>query len=305
MTEDVAPRGACSYIELVSTEPDVQWVTVGDLEIAYDTTGDEANPPVLLVAGLGAQLIGWDDGFCSQLVDRGLYVIRFDNRDVGLSTHLGDSTQEPAYALVDLACDAAGLIDALGLVSAHVVGASMGGMIGQLLAIEHPARVRSLTSIMSTTGGRGVGEASDAAMAVLTATPARTREAVLDAAVLANGVVGSPSYPMAAEDLRSRAARAFDRAYDPAGFARQLQACLITPDRSEALRRLEMPALVVHGAVDALIGVSGGRATAAAIPGAELLVLDGVGHELPEPLWPDVADRIAALVRRVERTRAG
>ena len=289
----------------MSTEADAQKVTVGDLEIAYITTGDEANPPLLLVAGLGAQLISWDDGFCQQLVDRGLYVIRFDNRDAGLSTHLGDGVQEPAYSLVDLAADAAGLIDALGLGSCHVVGASMGGMIVQLLAIEHPRRVRSLTSIMSTTGDPAVGEASDDAIAVLMATPATTREAVLDGAVLTNRVLGSPSYPIAAEELRSRAARAYDRAYDPAGFARQLQACFTTPDRTADLRRLELPALVVHGADDTLIGISGGRATATAIPGAELLVLDGVGHELPEPLWPDVADRIAELVRRVELARAG
>ncbi|HEY5846928.1 MAG TPA: alpha/beta hydrolase, partial [Microlunatus sp.] len=271
---------------------DVQRVTVGDVDLAYTTAGDPTDPPVLLVAGLGAQLISWDDGFCQALLDRGLYAIRFDNRDAGLSSHLGEAAPELAYALADLAADAAGLIDALGLGSAHVVGASMGGMIVQLLAIEHPDRVRSLTSIMSTTGDPAVGEASDAAIAVLMAPPAGSREGVLDGAVVANRIMGSPSYPMAAEELRSRAGRAFDRAYDPAGFARQLKACMTTPDRTEALRRLDLPALIVHGAADALIGVSGGRATAAAIPGSELLVLDGVGHELPEAVWPVVVDRI-------------
>ena len=281
---------------------DVQSVTVGDMDLAYTTAGDPADPPVLLVAGLGAQLISWEDGFCQALVDRGLYAIRFDNRDAGLSSHLGGAA--PAYGLADLAADAAGLIDALGLGSAHVVGASMGGMIVQLLAIEHPGRVRSLTSIMSTTGDPAVGEASDAAIAVLMAPPAGTRDGVLDGAVMANRVLGSPSYPMAADELRARAGRAFDRAYDPAGFGRQLQACLTTPDRTEALRRLDLPALVVHGAADALIGVSGGRATAAAIPGSELLVLDGVGHELPEALWPVVVDRIVDLVQRAELARS-
>ncbi len=150
---------------------DVQQVTVGDVELAYTAAGDAADPPVLLVAGLGAQLISWEDGFVQALVDRGLYVIRFDNRDAGLSTHLGDAAPDRAYALTDLAGDAAGLIDALGLGSAHVVGVSMGGMIVQLLAIEHPGRVRSLTSIMSTTGDREVGEASDAAIALLMAPP--------------------------------------------------------------------------------------------------------------------------------------
>jgi len=282
---------------------DVQQVTVGDVELAYTTAGDPADPPVLLVAGLGAQLISWEDGFVQELVDRGLYVIRFDNRDAGLSTHLGERT-ELAYALADLADDAAGLIDALGLGSAHVVGVSMGGMIVQLLAIEHPDRVRSLTSIMSTTGDREVGEASDAAIALLMAPPAATREAVIGGAVLSNRVMGSPSYPTAPDEVRARAARAFDRAYDPAGFARQLQACLTTPDRTEALRRLDVPALVVHGAADPLIGVSGGRATAAAIPGSDLLVIDGVGHELPEAVWPAVLDRIAELVLGAEPSRS-
>ena len=283
---------------------DVQRVTVGDVELAYTTAGDRDDPPVLLVAGLGAQLISWEDGFCQALVDRGLSVIRFDNRDAGLSTHLGEADPALAYALVDLAGDAAGLIDALGLESAHVVGASMGGMIVQLLAVEHPVRVRSLTSIMSTTGDPAVGEASEAAIAVLMAPPAGSREGVLEGAVVANRVTGSPSYPMAADELRARAGRAFDRAYDPAGFARQLRACLTTPDRTAALRRLDVPTLVVHGAADALIGVSGGRATAAAIPGSELLVLDGVGHELPEAVWPAVVDRIVALVQRAELDRS-
>ncbi|HEY5784894.1 MAG TPA: alpha/beta hydrolase [Microlunatus sp.] len=284
----------------IDVDVDVQRVTVGDVELAYTTAGDPTGPPVLLVAGLGGQLISWEDGFCQALVNRGLYAIRFDNRDAGLSSHLGGPAPELAYGLADLAADAAGLIDALGLGSAHVVGASMGGMIVQLLAIEHPGRVRSLTSIMSTTGDPAVGEASDAAVAVLMAPPAGTREGVLDGAVVANRVLGSPSYPMAAEELRARAGRAFDRAYDPAGFARQLQACMTTPDRTENLRRIDLPALVVHGAADALIGVSGGRATAAAIPGSELLVLDGVGHELPEALWPVVVDRIVDLVLRAE-----
>ncbi len=282
------------------TSEDVQRVRVGAVELATTTTGDPADPPVLLVAGLGAQLISWDDGFCRALADRGLYVVRFDNRDAGLSTHLGESPAEPAYALSDLAGDAAGLVDELGLGSVHVVGASMGGMIAQLVAIEHPDRVRSLTSIMSTTGDPTVGEASQAAIAALTAPPALTREAVLDGAVVANRIMGSPDHPMAADEVRARAGRAFDRAYDPVGFGRQLQACLTTPDRTEALRRLDLPTLVIHGAADTLIGVSGGRATAAAVPGAELLVLDGVGHEVPEGVWPLVVDRIAALVARAE-----
>lgn len=284
-------------------DEDVQRVRVGGLELACTTMGDPADPAVLLVAGLGAQLISWEDGFCRALADRGTSVIRFDNRDAGLSTHLGEAA--PGYTLSDLAADAAGLVDALGLESVHVVGASMGGMIAQLIALEHPERVRSLTSIMSTTGDQTVGEASPAAIAALTAPPALTREAVMDGAVLGNRVMGSPGYPMAADEVRARAGRAFDRAYDPVGFGRQLNACVTAPDRTEALRSLQVPTLVIHGADDTLIGLSGGRATAAAVPGAELLVLDGVGHEVPEGVWPVVVDRIVALVRRAEDVRSG
>lgn len=286
------------------SDDDVQLVRVGGVELACTTTGDPADPPVLLVAGLGAQLISWEDGFCRSLADRGLFVIRFDNRDAGLSTHLGDGAAGAAYTLSDLATDAAGLVGALGLDSVHLVGASMGGMIVQLIAIEHPDRVRSLTSIMSTTGDPTVGEASQAARELLMAPPPPTREAVLDGAVLANRVMGSPGYPMAADEVRARAGRAYDRAFDPAGVGRQLQACLVAPDRTEALRGVRVPTLVVHGADDSLIGVSGGRATAAAVPGAELLVLEGVGHEVPEGVWPVVVDRIAALVRRAEQSRS-
>lgn len=280
---------------------------MGEVELAYTTTGEQDRPPVLLVAGLGAQLISWEDGFCDQLADRGLFVIRFDNRDVGLSTHLGVGTSAdspvagpPSYTLSEVAADAAGLIEGLGLGSAHVVGASMGGMVAQILAIEHPDQVRSLTSIMSTTGAAGVGEASEAAVALLMAPPARSRAAVVDGAVVVNRVLGSPTYPVAEDQVRERAAMAYDRSSDPAGFARQLQACLSTPDRTEVLRRVEIPTLVVHGAADPLIGVSGGRATAATIPGAELLVIDGMGHELPQPVWSEVIDRIAMLIKRAE-----
>jgi pimeloyl-ACP methyl ester carboxylesterase len=286
------------------TTDEVQRVPVGAVELACTTMGDPADPSLLLVAGLGAQLISWEDGFCRALVDRGIFVIRFDNRDAGLSTHLGEAAAQPSYGLSDLAADAAGLVQALGLGSVHVVGASMGGMIAQLMAIEHPDRVRSLTSIMSTTGDPTVGGATEAAIAGLTAPPAVTREAVLEGAVLANRIMGSPGYPMAADELRARAGRAYDRAYDPAGFGRQLQACLTAADRTESLRRLQVPTLVIHGADDTLIGVSGGRATAAAVPGAELVVLEGVGHEVPAGVWPLVVDRIAGLVGRVEQTGA-
>ena len=243
---------------------------------------------MVLISGLGAQLIAWDDAFCQQLVDRGLFVIRFDNRDVGLSSHLADRpASDPSaetagaapaacYRLAQMAADTAGLIDNLGLGSAHVVGISLGGMIAQILAIEHPERVRSLTSIMSTTGNDQVGRPTDAALALFLLPPGEhpggrhgPRRALQPHSRLA-GI----------SDRRDGAAtepvRAFDRAFNPQGVARQLAAAMTTPDRTEDLRRLDLPTLVIHGADDPVIAVSGGQATAAAIPGAELVVIDGV-----------------------------
>jgi pimeloyl-ACP methyl ester carboxylesterase len=287
--------------------------TVGDIDVAYNTLGEATDPPVVLISGLGAQLIAWDDAFCQQLVDRRLFVIRFDNRDVGLSSHLADPpTSDPSaetagaapaasYTLAQMAGDTAGLIDNLGLGSAHVVGISLGGMIAQILAIEHPERVRSLTSIMSTTGHNQVGRPTDAARALYLLPPVITREGAMGRAVLFNRIVGSPGYPTDETELRDRAVRAFDRAFNPQGIARQLAAAMTTPDRTEDLRRLDLPTLVIHGAEDPLIALSGGQATAEAIPRAELVVIDGMGHDLPRPLWPAVAERIAALVTRAQQ----
>jgi len=290
----------------------VQQARVGDLEIAYETFGEPDDTPVLLVMGLATQMVGWPDDFCRGLAERGLFVVRFDNRDIGLSTHLddagapdimtvlgGDHSSVP-YGLADLADDTVGLLDALGLGSAHVVGASMGGMIAQLVALRHPARVRSLTSIMSTTGDPAVGAPAEAAMAVLLAPPASDREGAVQRAVDTYRVIGSPGFEFDETGLRQRAGLSFDRAYDPAGVARQLAAILTTADRTPDLARITAPTLVIHGAHDALMNVSGGRATAAAIPDAELLVVDGMGHDLPREVWPELLDRITALIGRAE-----
>jgi pimeloyl-ACP methyl ester carboxylesterase len=283
---------------------------VGDLEIAYETFGDAGDPPVLLVMGLATQMIGWPDKFCAGLADRGYFVIRFDNRDIGLSTHLysagvpdiltvlGGDSSSVAYGLADLADDTVGLLDALGLESVHPVGASMGGMITQLVAVRHPSRVRSLTSIMSTTGDPSVGGPSEAAMALLLAPAARDREAAVQRVIDTYRVIGSPGFEFDESSVRDRAALSFDRAYDPAGVARQLAAILTTPDRTRDLKGVSVPTLVIHGADDALVNVSGGRATAAAVPGAELLVVEGMGHDLPRAMWPEITDRIAALAER-------
>jgi pimeloyl-ACP methyl ester carboxylesterase len=296
----------------MTTDWGVERAKVGEIELAYETFGDPDRPPVLLVMGLATQMIGWPDEFCSGLAERGLFVIRFDNRDIGLSTHLddrgapdiltilgGDRSNVP-YALADLADDTVGLLDHLGIESAHVVGASMGGMIAQLVAIRHPERVRSLTSIMSTTGDPSVGAPSEAAMGVLLAPPATDRESAIARAVDTYRVIGSPGFEFDEQALRERAGLSYDRRYNPAGVARQLAAILTTPDRTADLGGVHVPALVIHGEQDPLVNISGGRATAAALPDAELMVVDGMGHDLPRDLWPTVIDGISALVGRAE-----
>jgi pimeloyl-ACP methyl ester carboxylesterase len=288
----------------------IQRARVGDVELAHETFGDSGNPPILLVMGLATQMIGWPDDFCAGLADRGHFVVRFDNRDIGLSTHFhaagapdlmrvmaGDHSSVP-YALTDLADDTAGLLDILGLDSVHLVGASMGGMVAQLVAVRHPGRVRSLTSIMSTTGDPSVGAPNQAAMGALFAPPAADRESAIKRAVDSYRVIGSPGFEFDETALRDRAGLAFDRAHDPAGVARQLAAVLSTHDRTRDLMSISVPSLVIHGAEDALVNVSGGRATAAAIPDAELLVVEGMGHDLPRAVWPQIIDRITALAAR-------
>jgi pimeloyl-ACP methyl ester carboxylesterase len=295
----------------------IRYAKAGDIELAYETFGDSGDPPVLLVMGLATQMLGWPEEFCQSLVDRGLFVVRFDNRDIGLSTHLhnapmpdvpaaiGGDTSSASYTLSDMAADTAGLLDALGLDSAHVVGASMGGMIVQTLAIEHRQRVRSLTSIMSTTGDASVGGASQAALGVLLAPPARSREEAVERSVATFRVIGSPGYELDEAALRERAGLAYDRAYDPLGVGRQLVGILASGDRTPRLRELDVPTLVIHGDGDPLVDVSGGRATAEAIPDAELLVIEGMGHDLPRELWPQISEAIAALVERAEGARVG
>jgi pimeloyl-ACP methyl ester carboxylesterase len=280
----------------------------GGIEICYESFGDRDDPAILLVAGFGAQLLAWPPGFVEELVKRGHFVVRFDNRDAGLSTHLHDApTPDPraafkgdvssaSYTLSHMAADVAGLIDALGLQSAHIVGASMGGMIGQTLAIERPDRVLSLTSIMSTTGDPAVGQSTEAALGALLASPARTREEAVEQVIATLRVIGSPAYELDEAGLGERTAMAFDRGNDPIGVGRQLLAILASGDRTPLLRHVHVPTLVLHGADDPLINVSGGRATAEAIAGAELVVIEGMGHDLPPKLWPVIATHIAGLV---------
>ncbi|MFE1793170.1 alpha/beta fold hydrolase [Streptomyces sp. NPDC059525] len=283
------------------------------IEVAYERLGDPQAPPVLLVMGLALQMYGWPDGFCAELTGRGMQVIRFDNRDCGLSSHFHDAPvpdlaaarrgdlSSASYDLADMAADTVGLLDALGLASAHVVGLSLGGAIGQTMAIGHPDRVRSLTSLMSTTGAPGVGRPDPGVLGVLAGPPAANREEAVERTVRAVRVMGSPGFPFDEAAVRERAARAFDRDYDPLGVARQALASLASGDRTALLAGVRAPTLVIHGADDPVCDVSGGRATAAAVPDAELAVFEGMGHDLPRELWPEIASRITALVGRAER----
>ncbi|MBB4691547.1 alpha/beta fold hydrolase [Paractinoplanes abujensis] len=280
------------------------------IDVRYETVGDPGDPALLLIMGLGAQLTDWPDEFCAQLAARGFHLVRFDNRDAGLSTAFdslgqpdtaailrGDPATVP-YLLSDMAADAAGLLKELGITRAHVVGASMGGMIAQQLTIDHPGLVASLCSIMSTTGDRTVGRPTPEAAAALMRPPATTREEILAGATATSRVIGSPAYPATDEWLQQRAAAKYDRSFRPRGTQRQYAAIIASPDRTAALGAVTAPTLVVHGEADPLIDVSGGRATAAAVPGAELLVIPGMGHDLPQALWPQIIDAIATNAAR-------
>ncbi len=283
------------------------------VDLAYERRGNPTDPPVLLIMGLGAQLVNWPTGFVDVLVAHGLHVIRFDNRDSGHSTHMSDAPKPDlaaalagdlssvSYTLSDMAADAIGLLDHLGIERAHIVGASMGGAIAQVMAIEHPNRVRSLTSMMFTTGKAGVGQMHpDAGKALFDGPPPETREEAIAQALRRAPIVRSPAYPTAPEEIAATTGLAWDRGHDQVAISRQAVAVVASGDRSEKLRELSVPALVVHGTHDVICDVSGGKATAAAIPGAELVLIDGMGHDLPSAVWNRIATHIAATVRRGE-----
>jgi pimeloyl-ACP methyl ester carboxylesterase len=276
------------------------------IEIAYDTFGSPGGRPLLLIMGLGSQMIHWDEAFCEALAEGGHHVLRFDNRDVGESTHfhdagipaLGGNGQVP-YLLEDMADDAAGLLDTLGWESAHVVGASMGGMIAQLLAIRHPHKVRSLISIMSTPSSEAA-RPTEAAMGALMAPPSSDRESAIQRALATWEVIGSPGYPLDRERITRLAGLSYDRCFDPAGSTRQLAAIMASSDRAPMLKELTVRALVLHGEEDQLVPVSGGIATAEAISGARLVTFPGMGHDLPRPLWPEIVAAIGELTAPAE-----
>jgi pimeloyl-ACP methyl ester carboxylesterase len=287
-----------------------------EIELCYETFGDASEPTALMVMGLATQMIAWPDDLCRQLAERGFHVVRFDNRDIGRSTHLKGaptptlaqlarrSKKAASYTLADMADDAAGLLRELDLAPAHLIGASMGGMIAQTLAARRPELVLSLTTIMSTTGNRWVGRPAVRLLPMLAMRPARTREAAIKRTEKVFAAIGARGLEHDMDWLRDVAGRSYDRGRgDARGQARQLAAIFASGDRTSEVRRITAPTQVIHGTADPLIHRSGGRATVRAIPGARLLEIDGMGHDLPPAAWPRIVDAIEANARRVEPLR--
>ena len=286
-----------------------------DIEIEYESFGDPSNPTLLLVSGYTAQMMNYDTEFCRLLADRGLRVIRFDNRDVGMSTHLDGVTfdmkavmaagsypdpstlPECPYSLSGFSDDAFGLLTALGIEKAHILGCSMGGMIVQTMAIEHPERVLSMTSVMSTTGGKGVGGSTKEAAAALLA-PAKTERDEFVAQAVERASIFAPHRHFEVDRARANAENSYDRCFYPEGTTRQLAAIRVSGSREEGLRTLKVPTLVIHGRVDPIIQLSGGERTAELVDGAQLLVLNEMGHDLPRAMWPVLVDAVAAHTAR-------
>jgi pimeloyl-ACP methyl ester carboxylesterase len=282
------------------------------IEIAYETFGDPDARPLVMVMGLNTQMIAWPDELCEDLAKAGHWVIRYDNRDIGESTHfkgvktppiaaLASRRTKPPYSVADMGRDLLGVLDGLGVESAHVVGASMGGYIAQAAALEAPQRIRSMTLMMTSTGSRLVGRTDLRLIPrLLTRNPIRDREAAGQAAVDTFRNIGSRGFEFDEEWYREIGRRSFDRSHDVGGYRRQLAACLAQPDRTRALRKLDTPALVIHGLGDPLVAPTGGLALARALKNSRFLGIPGMGHDLPRALWPEFASAITALTERAE-----
>jgi pimeloyl-ACP methyl ester carboxylesterase len=290
-------------------------VAANGIELAYETFGDASAPPVVLIMGLGTQMIAWPDELCEGLARCGLFVVRFDNRDAGESTHLGNlppprladvmiRRRPPPYSIDDMADDVVGLINGLGLGEVHLVGASMGGFIAQAVALQHAARVRSITLMMTSTGSSRVGQPKPRVYSRLLRPPlVADRAAAMSASVATFRLIGSRGFAFDEQYVRDLAGRSWDRGHDPAGRRRQLAASVSQPNRTSALHRITVPALVIHGLHDPLITVSGGLAVARAIPGSRFVGFSGMGHDLPRALWPEFVREIAALTAMGEQHR--
>jgi pimeloyl-ACP methyl ester carboxylesterase len=290
---------------------------LGDgITLCYERFGSERDPPMLLIMGLGTQMIGWPDEFCEQLAGRGLHVVRFDNRDIGRSTRVKGRPPTPRqlirrriepvlYTLGDMAADAAGLMRELGIAPAHVVGASMGGMIAQTLAAQRPDEVRSLVSIMSNTGNRWKGQPAFGIYRYLLRRAPEDRDGYIEYTTRVFEAIGSRGLPFDRDRVRDMVARSYDRGHDPAGPGRQLGAILASGDRTAELRKIRVPTLVIHGSRDRMVARSGGVATARAIPGARLMVVDGMGHDLPEAAWAPLVEAIAGHAHAADQVGTG
>jgi pimeloyl-ACP methyl ester carboxylesterase len=283
----------------------------GGITLCCEEFGQAGDPPLLLIMGLATQMIGWPDEFCRGLAERGFHVVRFDNRDCGRSTHMTARPPTPAqlvrrripaggYTLSDMAGDSVGLMRALGIEPAHVVGVSMGGMIAQMVAAEHPDSVRSLVSIMSTTGNRWKGQPAPAIYRYLLRQAPQDREAFIEYLSLLYAAIGSPGFTRDDARFKDVAGRSFDRDHDPLGPGRQLGAIVASGDRTARLRQIRTPTLVIHGTKDRMVRKSGGLATARAIPGARLALIDGMGHDLPEDLWQRLIELISTHAQAAE-----
>ena len=289
-----------------------QFCDVGrGITLCYETFGDPADPTVLLVMGLATQMIAWHEDFCNELAGRGFQVIRFDNRDIGRSTHLQGrpptipqllvrSKRPAGYTLAHMAADTAGLLRTLDVSPAHVVGASMGGMIAQTLAAFHPEHVSSLVSIMSNTGSRRSGQPSLRVFPAFLRRPPHDREEYIAHVQRLFEAIGSSGLPRDSDEIRAMAEASFERNHDPEGPGRQLAAIIASGDRTAELRAIDVPTLVIHGTADPLVSPSGARATARAIPGAQLMMIDGMGHDLPRVIWPQIIDGIVDTASRAE-----
>ena len=281
------------------------------IRLCYETFGTRSDPPLVLIMGLAAQMVVWDDDFCRELAARRRYVIRFDNRDIGLSTHfkqtrtpsmlavlgaqLARRKSQALYTLRDMADDTVGLLDALGIESAHMVGVSMGGAIAQEIAIHHRSRIRTLCSMMSSSGDPNVPPPTLGALGVLLSRPASSREAYLDSYVKRWHILAGDHFPFDAERTRSQGARGYDRGIDAGGVARQMMAIIASGSRKKALRELDIPTLIIHGTNDPLMRFKAAIDLRNTIPGAKLLAIEGMGHTLPRPAWPRILDAIQAL----------
>jgi pimeloyl-ACP methyl ester carboxylesterase len=282
----------------------------GDIEICFETFGDPADPALLLVMGLGTQMLGWHEDFCNDLAGRGFHVIRYDNRDIGRSTILTDAPvptlgqilrrdrRAASYTLAEMAADGVGLLDHLGIERAHLVGVSMGGMIAQTIAARRPERVLSLTSIMSSTGSRWRGQPALKTYRQFLRPVSTDRATYIAQTAALFDIIGSPGFEREDDALRELLGAMYDRGHDPGSVTRQLAAILASGNRTAELRRITAPTLVIHGTADKLVAPSGGRATARAIPGARLLMIEGMGHDLPRGAWPQL---IGAIVENAGR----